>query len=206
MLKVLCDNSYSAVFDGRIINGFPSLENTIVYWKVLILEIVGSILLMVVVYMTNLVDFKAENVNGPSIGGVYGFLILISPPNSPIAINPFRAICPAIVSADLANWSLIWIYLLGPLLGAIIGSLLGEVLSNGYNPDPYCLNRGMSKLQMEEKSSETELTSRSSQDIENGTIRQSEILQSNGNIDNLEINNGDRMQAGFEADIDMNDE
>ena len=204
MLKVLCDNTFYSSLDGRIINGFPALIDTIVFWKILILEVIGSFLLMIVVYMTNIVDFKADNVNGPSIGGVYGFLILVSPKNTPIAINPIRALAPALVSADLANWALIWAYVIGPLLGGTLGSLMGEWFSNGYIAEPYSVNAGLSQKELEQKT-EIELVSRSSLDIENEEVRQSEILQSLGNVDNIDINNYDGVKPVQVANIDMTD-
>jgi aquaporin Z len=92
-------------------------------WKALVLEIVATGLFLMVIltvatddgapwkgvmapFLIGLFIFTAANVVGPASGGSF---------------NPARSLTPVIFNAD---WSNIWIYIVGPPTGAILGALI----------------------------------------------------------------------------------
>jgi glycerol uptake facilitator-like aquaporin len=134
MLKVLADQEMADLYKPFIINGFPILDEKIWSWyKQLIFEFFGSFFLILVFYMTE-IDPKNKSetpvVNGPSIGGVYGFMLMAMPKGSATSMNPARALGPMLVSPMDAPWTISWIYIVGPIAGAGFGALLGEWFIN----------------------------------------------------------------------------
>jgi glycerol uptake facilitator-like aquaporin len=86
MLKILADQEEIDLFKPFLLNGFPILDEQIwSWWHQLTFEFFGTFFLILVFYMTeidptNKVD--APTVNGPSIAGVYGFMLMAMPKGS----------------------------------------------------------------------------------------------------------------------------
>jgi glycerol uptake facilitator-like aquaporin len=86
MLKILADQEEIDLYKPFLLNGFPILDQQIWKWYVqLIFEFFGSFFLILVFYMTEIDPTNksdAPTVNGPSVAGVYGFMMLAMPKGS----------------------------------------------------------------------------------------------------------------------------
>jgi aquaporin Z len=105
-------------------------------WAALVLEIVGTAILVMVIltvatderaawngvmapFLIGLVIFTAATVVGPASGGSF---------------NPARSLDPVLYNQD---WGDVWIYLLGPFAGAILGAAIWSfVCLRPPTPDP----------------------------------------------------------------------
>lgn len=127
LLKVIVSGDAIDLASKTSINGFPILQNLYGTWyKQLILEIIGTFFLMLTVYMTA-VDARApENVHGIAIGGVVGYMLLVTPGGFATALNPARALCPLILDVNKDSW-VILVYIVGPIVGAILAGVLCEL-------------------------------------------------------------------------------
>lgn len=67
------------------------------------------------------VSGKAGNLAGVAIGLTLTFSILVGGPLTGASLNPARSIGPAVALADFTS---LWIYLVGPALGAAVAALL----------------------------------------------------------------------------------
>jgi len=73
------------------------------------------------------VDQRApENVHGIAIGGVVGFMLLVTPPGFATALNPARAFCPMVIDANAYFWT-IFIWIVFPIAGALCAGVLCEM-------------------------------------------------------------------------------
>jgi MIP family channel proteins len=60
-----------------------------------------------------------------AIGATVGLEALVMGPVTGASMNPARSLAPALAAAD---WSGLWLYLVGPTAGALVGALVYEVL------------------------------------------------------------------------------
>jgi len=123
---------------GAVIAGYmlfavyPSAMGNLVHWGTptlgastnvgqgILFEAIMTFILVFAVFGTA-VDPRAPKVGGFAIGLAVAVDIMAGGPFTGAAMNPARAIGPAIASGDFANWYVYWI---GPIVGAIIAALL----------------------------------------------------------------------------------
>ena len=82
----------------------------------LILEFVLTFLLMSVIFNVSTGHMEKGIMAGVAVGGTVALASLMGGPVSGAALNPARALGPALVSGKLAHQ---WIYVVGPVLGAL---------------------------------------------------------------------------------------
>lgn len=98
-------------------------------WKALVLEIVATGLFLMVI-LTVATDDGApwKGIMAPLLIGLFIFTAAsVVGPASGGSFNPARSLDPVIFNAD---WSNIWIYLVGPLSGAVLGALLWATVTH----------------------------------------------------------------------------
>ena len=130
-----------AVIAGYLLFGaFPSAAGNRVFWGTptlspatgqypatsvgqgILFEAIMTFILVFAIFGTA-VDPRAPKIGGFGIGLAVAVDIMAGGPFTGAAMNPARAIGPAIASLDFANWYVYWI---GPILGSIIAALIYE--------------------------------------------------------------------------------
>jgi MIP family channel proteins len=107
---------------GAIVNyGTPSLSSIGVLQGIA-LEAVMTFFLVFTVFGTT-VDSRAPKIGGLGVGLVVMVDVLIGGPFTGAAMNPARAIGPAIASLSFSGWYVYWI---GPIIGALLAALIYE--------------------------------------------------------------------------------
>ena len=100
----------------------------------MVMELIGSMLLVLVVYATAVDERnKSSPMLPPLLIGLtvtVGHLLLI--PYTGTSINPARSLGPAIVANKWANH---WVFWVGPLLGGAIGGVLYRFVFMNKNDD-----------------------------------------------------------------------
>lgn len=101
-------------------------------WTVLLVEAVGTLLLMTVVIATT-TDDRAPAASAPlAVGFALAAAVFIAAPLTGAGINPARALGPMMVAGQMGAW---WAYLLGPVLGAAFAAVFYDrVLKRGTTP------------------------------------------------------------------------
>ena len=117
---------------GNAVNwGTPSLSKDTSVGAGILLEAIMTFLLVYVVFGTA-VDSRAPKIGGLAIGLAIAADIMTGGPFTGAAMNPARAIGPAIAAGFYTNWYVYWI---GPVLGAIIAALIYQYGIIGRRPD-----------------------------------------------------------------------
>jgi len=99
--------------------GLPGLGPDVSVGGALIMEAVMTIFLVMVIFGT-VVDPRGPNAIAPlAIGLIITMDILSGGRITGAAMNPARALGPAIVQQDFTNW---WIYWIGPIIGGLIAA------------------------------------------------------------------------------------
>lgn len=108
---------------GRLLaNGVPQLNVNVQFWPAVGLEAVMTFFLMTAV-MGTIVNAKAPKLGGLWVGLTVTAMIIFGGPLTGAALNPTRALGPAIVSGVWTGQVIYWI---GPILGAIAAAWLWE--------------------------------------------------------------------------------
>ena len=111
------------VFPSSALNaitlGTPMPGNGIGAGGALVLELILTFFLMVVIFGTA-IDSRAPRLGGLFIGLTITLDILAAGPLTGAAMNPARALGPALVSGHLGS---LWIYFVGPVAGALLAAL-----------------------------------------------------------------------------------
>ena len=101
--------------------GLPGLGPDVTVTGALIMEVVMTFFLVLVIFGTT-VDARGPKAIAPlAIGLTITMDILTGGRVTGAAMNPARALGPAIVQQDFSNW---WIYWVGPIIGGVIAALL----------------------------------------------------------------------------------
>jgi glycerol uptake facilitator-like aquaporin len=99
----------------------------------LVLE-AGLTAVLMVVILAVATDTRAQgSLAALAVGGTIALEALVLGPITGASMNPARSLAPALAAAD---WSDLWIYILGPLAGALIGAALYAFLRAGPLPAP----------------------------------------------------------------------
>jgi aquaporin TIP len=114
-----------AIFDGSQIDavklGVPLVGERYDVLAALLAEVIGTFFLMYAVYGTAVDPRGAKAIAPLVIGLTITIGVLAIGPVSGAALNPARAIGPAIVQGEFADH---WIYWVGPIAGAVLAALL----------------------------------------------------------------------------------
>jgi aquaporin Z len=100
--------------------GTPGLGTNTSVPQGILFEAILTFILVFAVFGTA-VDPRHPKIGGFGIGLAIGIDIMAGGPFTGAAMNPARAIGPAIASLNFADWYVYWI---GPILGAVIAALL----------------------------------------------------------------------------------
>lgn len=109
--------------------GAPSLGSSVTVLQAIGLEAVMTFFLVMMVFGTT-VDSRAQKVAGFGVGLVVAIDAMVGGPLTGAAMNPARAIGPAIASIYFANWYVYWI---GPIIGAVVAALIYNYCIIGKN-------------------------------------------------------------------------
>ena len=108
---------------GRLVsNGLPQINTNVMFGPADLLEAVMTFFLMSAV-MGTMVNPKAPKLGGLLLGLTVAAMILVGGPLTGAAMNPARALAPAIVSGVWTGQIVYWI---GPILGAVAAAVLWD--------------------------------------------------------------------------------
>jgi len=111
---------YPTAMGNAVHWGTPGLGPDTSVAQGILFEAVMAFILVFAVFGTA-VDPRHPKVGGFGVGLAIAIDIMAGGPYTGAAMNPARAIGPAIASLDFTNWYVYWI---GPILGAVIAALL----------------------------------------------------------------------------------
>jgi len=100
--------------------GAPAISTQIGAGQGMLLELVMTFLLVMAVFLTA-VDDRAPKVGGFGVGVIVMVDVLMGGPLTGAAMNPARALGPALVSGFLTNQ---WVWWVGPILGGLLAAAL----------------------------------------------------------------------------------
>ncbi len=100
--------------------GAPSVMGSIGVIQAIFIEAVMTFFLVFAVFGTAM-DKNAPKIGGFGIGLTLFVCVLIGGPLTGAAMNPARALGPALVALNFANWYVYWI---GPILGGIVAAYI----------------------------------------------------------------------------------
>jgi MIP family channel proteins len=107
--------------------GTPELIRDLPRLSAMILEAIGTFFLVLVIFATSVDDKQAtaRSVAGFAIGLTFALGVMVAYPFTGGALNPARALGPALASSHWANWGVFWV---GPLAGGFLAGLLYDSL------------------------------------------------------------------------------
>lgn len=126
MLKLCSPASLYAAAQG----GSLSIAGDVTAWQAFGLEAVATFFLMFAVFGTA-VDPRAPKVGGFAIGLTIAADLMVIAPLTGGAINPARALGPAVASGNFVGEVIYW---LGPIVGAVIAAVLYETVLMAKEP------------------------------------------------------------------------
>jgi MIP family channel proteins len=100
-------------------------------WAALVVEAGLTAVLMIVILAVATDTRAVGSLAALAVGATIGLEALVMGPITGASMNPARSFAPALVSAD---WSDLWIYLIGPPVGALIGAGIYEALRGTPHP------------------------------------------------------------------------
>ncbi len=115
---------YPAASGIAVHYGTPTLGSSVSVPQGILFEAIMTFILVFTVMGTT-VDRRAPKIAGFGVGLAVFIDVLAGGPFTGAAMNPARAIGPAIASGFFANWYVYWI---GPILGAIVAALIYKYL------------------------------------------------------------------------------
>jgi aquaporin Z len=104
--------------------GAPELGGNVTFWQAVSLEALLTFFLVSAVFGTA-VSRDAPAVGGFAIGLTLFVAALVAGPLTGAALNPARAIGPALIAGELHGQAVYWI---GPLVGAVAAALLWKLV------------------------------------------------------------------------------
>ena len=111
---------YPASVGDAVNYGTPSLSGSTSVLSGIILEAIMTFFLVSVVFGT-IIDGRAPKLGGFAVGAIVVVDVLAGGAFTGAAMNPARALGPAIASMYLVNW---YVYVIGPILGAVVAGLI----------------------------------------------------------------------------------
>jgi aquaporin Z len=104
--------------------GAPALSSSTGIIAGIGIEALMTFFLVMAVFLTA-VDKRAPKIAGFGVGLTVFLDVLVAGPLTGAAMNPARAIGPALASGYFSNW---YVWLIGPIIGAVIAALLYKYL------------------------------------------------------------------------------
>jgi MIP family channel proteins len=103
--------------------GTPEMIRDLPRLSAMVLEALGTFFLVLMIFATAVDDKQtaARPVAGLAIGLMFALGIMVAGPFTGGALNPARALGPALASIHWANWGVYWV---GPLAGGFLAGLL----------------------------------------------------------------------------------
>ena len=123
LLKISTPTSILQEMKEDSILGFPKL--TINPFKAIILEMIGSFLIVFGYYMLVLERSAPKYVYGAGLGTILFADMVFLYNKTGCSLNPLRSLAYSMINH---NYSQLYVFLIGPMLGGILGSLLGNLL------------------------------------------------------------------------------
>jgi MIP family channel proteins len=107
--------------------GTPEMIRDLPRLSAMVLEALATFFLVLVVFATAVDDHQStmRPIAGLSIGLTFALGIMVAGPFTGGALNPARALGPALASTHWANWGVYWV---GPLAGGFLAGLLYDSL------------------------------------------------------------------------------
>ena len=107
--------------------GTPEMVRDLPRLSAMTLEALGTFFVVIVMFATAVDDKQstARSIAGFAIGLTFALGIMVAGPFTGGALNPARALGPALASAHWANWGVYWV---GPLAGGFLAGLLYDSL------------------------------------------------------------------------------
>jgi aquaporin Z len=107
--------------------GTPEMIRDLPRLSAMVLEALATFFLVIVIFATTVDDKQstARSVASFAIGLTFALGIMVAGPFTGGALNPARALGPALASAHWANWGVYWV---GPLAGGFLAGLLYDSL------------------------------------------------------------------------------
>jgi aquaporin Z len=105
--------------------GLPGLGPDVTIAGALIMEAVMTFFLVLVIFGTAVDPRGPKTIAGLAIGLIISMDILAGGRVTGAAMNPARALGPALVQQDFTNW---WIYWVGPIIGGLIAGIAYKFL------------------------------------------------------------------------------
>jgi aquaporin Z len=107
--------------------GTPEMVRDLPRLSAMTLEALGTFFVVIVMFATAVDDNQstARSIAGFAIGLTFALGIMVAGPFTGGALNPARALGPALASAHWANWGVYWV---GPLAGGFLAGLLYDSL------------------------------------------------------------------------------
>jgi MIP family channel proteins len=107
--------------------GTPEMVRDLPRLSAMILEALGTFFVVIVMFATAVDDkpSTARSVASFAIGLTFALGVMVAGPFTGGALNPARALGPALASSHWANWGVYWV---GPLAGGFLAGLLYDSL------------------------------------------------------------------------------
>jgi MIP family channel proteins len=107
--------------------GTPEMVRDLPRLSAMIFEALATFFVVIVMFATAVDDKQstARSVAGFAIGLTFALGIMVAGPFTGGALNPARALGPALASSHWANWGVYWV---GPLAGGFLAGLLYDSL------------------------------------------------------------------------------
>jgi aquaporin Z len=107
--------------------GTPEMIRDLPRLSAMVLEALATFFLVIVIFATTVDDKQstARSAAGFAIGLTIALGVMVAGPFTGGALNPARALGPALASSHWANWGVYWV---GPLAGGFLAGLLYDSL------------------------------------------------------------------------------
>ena len=123
MLKISTPASILQQLKDNSILGFPLL--TINPFKAIILEMIGSFLIVFGYYMLIVERSAPKYVYGAGMGAILFADMIFLYEKTGCSLNPLRSLAYSMINH---KYTQLYVFLIGPMLGGVLGSLLGNLL------------------------------------------------------------------------------
>ena len=94
----------------------------------MVFELIFTFLLVTTIFGVSVDERGPKNVYGFAIGLTVAAEILIGGPLTGASMNPARSFGPAVM---MGNWTMHWVYWVGPIAGAVIAAVLYQTVQLG---------------------------------------------------------------------------
>lgn len=108
--------------------GSPENQQLLGAGGTMVFELIFTFLLVTTIFGVSVDERGPKNVYGFAIGLTVAAEILIGGPLTGASMNPARSFGPAVM---MGNWTMHWVYWVGPIAGAVIAAVLYQTVQLG---------------------------------------------------------------------------